>query len=105
VHKHKIVRMGEGDDNLAVDDQDGEILMPPPPPPPPPMPPFPFEFNQRFNTDAFEFDARDNAIISYDRKDIGKGLEKITIIRKKQTTHDQKKEVNVKVDVLDEPKK
>ena len=105
VHKHKIVRMGEGDDNLAVDDQDGDNLMPPPPPPPPPMPPFPFEYNQSFNIDPFAFDAKDNAIISYDRKDIGKGLEKITIIRKKQITHDQKKEVNVKVDVLDEPKK
>jgi len=105
VHKHKIVRMGEGDDNLAVDDQDGDNLMPPPPPPPPPMPPFPFEYNQSFNIDPFAFDAKDNAIISYDRKDLGKGLEKITIIRKKQITHDQKKEVNVKVDVLDEPKK
>jgi len=103
-HKKKIIRIGEGE-NFSFGDVEGDLLVPPPPPPPPPVPPFPFEFNQRFSSDPFAFDPDDAAIISYDKKDIGKGLEKITIIRKKQAGHEQKKEVKVKVDVSDDAKK
>lgn len=101
--KKKIIRIGEGE-NFPFGDKDGDVLMPPPPPPPP-MPPFPVEFHQRFSGDPFAFDPDDAAIISYDKKDIGKGLEKITIIRKKQTGRDPKKEVKVQVDVSDDAKK
>jgi hypothetical protein len=69
------------------------------------MPPFPFEYQQRFNGDPFALDPNDDAIISYDKKDIGKGLEKITIIRKKQVKHDLNKDVKVHVDVSDDSKK
>lgn len=101
--RKKIIRIGEGD-NFPFGDADGDLLMPPPPPPPP-MPPFPMELHQRFGGDLFAFDPDDAAIISYDKKDIGKGLEKITIIRKKQAGHDKKKEIKVKVDVSDDAKK
>lgn len=36
--------------------------------------------------DPFAMDPNDEDIVSYDRKDIGKGLEKITIVRKKHDT-------------------
>jgi hypothetical protein len=102
MHKRKIVRLAEGNDNLSDGDDPGDNLMPPPPPPP--VPPFPLEYHQRFNFDPFALDPNDDAIISYDKKDIGKGLEKITIIRKKQNK-EQNRDVNVKVDVSDEQKK
>jgi len=100
----RIIHMGDGSDKILLGD--GDSLFAPPPPPPPPMPPFPFEFNQRFNGgDPFEFDQDDSDIISYEKKDLGKGLEKITIIRKKQVGHNMKKEVKVKFDVNDDVKK
>jgi hypothetical protein len=105
MHKRKIFRFGEGNDALTMGDDEGDNLIPPPPPPPPPMPPFPFEYQQRFNGDPFALDPNDDAIISYDKKDIGKGLEKITIIRKKQVKHDLNKDVKVHVDVSDDSKK
>ena len=43
--------------------------------------------------------------ISYEKKDIGKGLEKITIIRKKRTENTTNKDVEVKVEVTDDQKK
>jgi hypothetical protein len=33
--------------------------------------------------DPFAFDPTDTTIVSYNKKDMGKGLEKITIVRKK----------------------
>ena len=78
-----------------------------PPPPPPPVPPFP-KSNHRYlqiGTDPFSFDTRDASIISYEKKDIGKGLEKITIIRKKRTENTTNKDVEVKVEVTDDQKK
>lgn len=101
-HKKKIIRIGEGE-NFSFGNAEGDLLVPPPPPPP--MPPFPIEFRQRFSGDPFAFDPGDAAIISYDKKDIGKGLEKITIIRKKQAGNNPKKEVKVQVDVSDDVKK
>ena len=103
MHKRKIIRLSDGSADMIINDEDGDNLMPPPPPPPPP--PFPFEYNQRFGGDPFAFDADDSDIISYDKKDIGKGLEKITIIRKKQVKHNLNKDVNVQVDVSDDSKK
>lgn len=103
-NKKKIIRIGEGE-NFSFGDSEGDLLVPPPPPPPPPVPPFPIEFHQLFSGDPFAFDPDDAAIISYDKKDIGKGLEKITIIRKKQSGNNPQKEVKVKVDVSDEAKK
>lgn len=36
--------------------------------------------------DPFAFDPADTSIVSYQKKDVGKGLEKITIVRKKATS-------------------
>ena len=44
-------------------------------------------------------------IISYDKKDIGKGLEKITIVRKKHTPAADEKKVEMKVEVSEDDKK
>ena len=53
--------------------------------------------------DPFAMDPDNKDIVSYDRKDIGKGLEKITIVRKKHDP-EAKKEVKVQVHVQDKPK-
>ena len=84
---------------------DGDML-PPPPPPPSPLPPHAqVIIHKRSVGDPFAYDAKDESIISYDKKDIGKGLEKITIIRKKQVEQQQEKKVEVKVDTSDDTKK
>jgi hypothetical protein len=102
-HMRKIVCMG-GDGNINFSDvnESDELLPPPPPPPPPPFPEMMFQ--QQFGDDTFAFDSKDNSIISYDKKDIGKGLEKITIIRKKQTEHKKREEVDVKTEVSGDTK-
>ena len=78
-----------------------------PPPPPPPVPPFPKSNSSylQFGVDPFSFDTKDASIISYEKKDIGKGLEKITIIRKKRDESDTNKDLEVKVEVTDDQKK
>ena len=81
-HMKKIIHMGDEGNVISPDDLNNSDLMPPPPPPPPP----PF-MNGQFGTDPFAFGTNNASIISYTKKDIGKGLEKITIIRKKQTEY------------------
>ena len=61
--------------------------------------------NFHFGADPFSFDTKDESIISYEKKDIGKGLEKITIIRKKRVESEINKDVEVKVEVSDDQKK
>jgi len=100
-HVRKIIRVsGNGDVISMGDSEDNEFLPPPPPPPPPP-----FMMNGQFSGDPFSFDTNDASIISYDKKDIGKGLEKITIIRKKNIGRNEDKEVRVRVETLDDSKK
>jgi len=83
-HLRKVIRVGENGDVISSGDMDeNEFLAPPPPPPPPPPVPS-FMMDGQSWGDSFEFDANDAAVISYTKKDIGKGLEKITIIRKKR---------------------
>lgn len=73
----KIVRIQkEGD--IAIFDGDGEMI-----PPPPPVPPLHVRAF-RNHSDPFAINPNDEDIVTYDRKDIGKGLEKITIVRKKR---------------------
>jgi hypothetical protein len=73
----KIVRIQkEGD--LVLVDADGDMIPPVPPVPPIHMKSF------SFHNDPFAMDPNDEDIVTYDRKDIGKGLEKITIVRKKR---------------------
>ena len=67
-------------------------------PPLPPMPPHAFGMiHQRFGGDPFAFDTKDESVISYEKKDIGNGLERITIVRKKHDEPQMKKEISVKV--------
>jgi len=92
--------MGDDDNlNLSDDIESDELLPPPPPPPFPEM-----MFQQQFGDDSFAFDSKDKSIISYEKKDIGKGLEKITIIRKKQVEHKNREKIEVKTEVSDETK-
>ena len=95
--KGKMEFSGEMDPNGLV----------PPPPPPPLAPPTPIHNygNFHFGVDPFSFDTKDESIISYEKKDIGKGLEKITIIRKKRVESEINKDVEVKVEVSDDQKK
>jgi hypothetical protein len=98
-YEKKVVRIAHGVD-LPAFDSDGELI-----PPPPPVPPFHMKSFKLSGGDPFAMDPDDKDIISYDKKDIGKGLEKITIIRKKQSSKSEEKEVQVKVEVSDEQKK
>jgi len=100
-NQKKVVRiMHDGD--VTMIGHDGE-MMPPPPPPPPPMP-YHVQGFKISGGDPFAMDPNNADIVSYDRKDIGKGLEKITIVRKKQTPKTDNQEVEVKVEVSDEKK-
>ena len=71
----------------------------------PPLPPMPprgaMMMQQRFGGDPFAFDTKDESVVSYEKKDIGNGLEKITIVRKKHDDHQVKKEISVKVEASD----
>jgi len=102
-HVRKIIRMGDDGSIISSEDMEGDELLAPPPPPPPPYPSM--MFHQQFRSDPFAFDTNDKSIVSYDKKDIGKGLEKITIIRKKQVDHKQMKEIEVTTEVSDDTKK
>ena len=98
----KIVCIGKDGNISSSVDNEGDELLPPPPPPPPPYPGM--MFDQQFGRDPFAFDSNDKSIISYDKKDIGKGLEKITIIRKKQAEHKKMEEIEVKTEVSEDTK-
>jgi hypothetical protein len=73
----KIVRIHKKGD-IAIFDADGEMI-----PPPPPMPPLHVRATMN-HSDPFAINPNDEDIVTYDKKDIGKGLEKITIVRKKR---------------------
>ena len=86
-------------ENMETVDVAGD--MEPPMPPMPPVPPFHMRGFRMTTGDPFAMDPNDHDIISYDKKDLGKGLEKITIVRKKHTAEADPKEVQVKVEVDD----
>jgi hypothetical protein len=91
---------GPGEEQISVF-YDGKV----PPPPPPPMPGMHIRSFQMHGGDPFAMDSNDQDIVTYEKKDIGKGLEKITIVRKKRPENQQSKEVEVKVEVDEETKK
>ena len=97
----KVMIIGNGK-GIATFDSDGDMMPPPPPPPPPP-----FHVNgfRMTRSDPFAMDPDNKDIISYDKKDIGKGLEKITIVRKKHAPGAEGKEVEMKVEVTEDDKK
>jgi hypothetical protein len=99
-HARRIIHMENG--NVLTDDFEGGMM-----PPMPPMPPMaPGHMKMRFGGgDPYAHDPDNADIVSYEKKDIGKGLEKITIVRKKHATPDPKKDVELKYDISVEPKK
>ncbi len=67
-----------------------------------PLPPLPPQapvmmIRKRLGVVSFAFDPNDESVVTFDKKDIGKGLEKITIVRKKQPERVTKKEDNTEV--------
>ncbi|MEI7523611.1 MAG: hypothetical protein WCJ95_04745 [Mariniphaga sp.] len=96
-HKMFCVRTFGNEPNEAENDED-EMA-----PPPPPMPPHvPMMFHHGFGGDPFAFDTKDESVVSYEKKDIGNGLEKITIVRKKHDDGGSRKEVRVKAILSDD---
>ncbi|MCE1197687.1 MAG: hypothetical protein LWW85_01855 [Marinilabiliales bacterium] len=99
---HKIARKvmvfsDKGDVMTIV--PDGEMV-----PPVPPVPPIHVR-GFRMGGDPFAFDPNNSDIVSYDKKDIGKGLEKIVIIRKKHDPAVTKQDIQVEYKVKDDQKK
>jgi hypothetical protein len=88
--------------NVVMISDEGNMM--PPPPPPPPMPGMHVR-SFKMHGDPFAMDPNDKDIVTYDKKDIGKGLEKITIVRKKRPEPEQSKEVEVQVEVNEEKNK
>ncbi len=82
---HKVIVL-RGGKIATIDNVGDEMMMPPPPAPPPPFHMRSFNFA---GGDPFAMDPNNKDIISYDKKDIGKGLEKITIVRKKRVSNDE----------------
>ena len=98
--KEMVIRMEKGDPVVITDNLSGDMM----PPPPPPPPPFHVKSFRVTADDPYAHDPANADIVSYEKKDIGKGLEKITIVRKKHDTTLEQKTVTVKVDSSDEKK-
>ena len=96
---HKMICVGSfGSDPMNEENDEDEMA-----PPPPPMPPHgAMMFHHGFGGDPFAFDTKDESVVSYEKKDIGNGLEKITIIRKKHDEGGAQKEVRVKAIISDD---
>ncbi len=79
-------RMRDGSaDHLIFRNDGSEMLVPPPPPPPPvpPVPPFPHMKVMKMQHAGQTIDLNDPNIVSYKKKDVKGGMEKIEILRKK----------------------
>jgi hypothetical protein len=98
----KVIRMENGGPVVMTENFDGGMM---PPPPPPPPPPFHVRGYRVVSDDPYAHNPDNADIVSYEKKDIGKGLEKITIVRKKHTTNEEQKTVTVKVESTDDDKK
>jgi len=76
--EHKVFRIADGKHAIIMQDGAGENFT---------VPAvggnLPFRFAKARMLDNYGFNPNDTSIISYKKKDLGKGLEKITIIRKK----------------------
>lgn len=78
-------RMNNGiEDHMSFRNGDYDMLVPPPPPPPvPPMTPFSHMKVMKMQHGGQIIDLNDPNIVSYKKKDVKGGMEKIEIIRKK----------------------
>ena len=99
--KKKVICVRGFDNESMNDERDDELV-----PPPPPMPPHgAMMFHQGFGGDPFAFDTKDESVVSYEKKDIGNGLERITIVRKKHDEQNSmKKQITVRAEVTDDAK-
>ncbi len=95
--KPKVVRIRRSPDFKVMDDNE---MMPFPMPGHPPV-----VIKQRCEINPFDFDTKDESVVSYKKKDIGNGMERITIVRKKHEEPHQKKEITVKAEIKDDSKK
>jgi len=95
--KPKVVRISRSPNYKVMDDNE---MMPPPMPGHPPV-----MIKQRLEVDPFAFDTKDESVVSYEKKDIGNGLERITIVRKKHEDPHEKKEIRVRAEIRDDSKK
>lgn len=96
----KVMHIKKNMGYVTTFDSDGDMV-----PPPPPVPPMHVRAFKIAKDDPFAMDPNDQDIVTYDKKDIGKGLEKITIVRKKRAEQPVEKQVEVKVHVADDQKK
>ena len=87
----KVIRIKEFRNRLNMDGSGTDNFLPPPPP----MPPHTLIMHKQHGLDPYAFDTKDESVVSYEKKDIGDGLEKITIVRKKREDHPMK-EIKVK---------
>ena len=100
--KKRVLRIEDEGDFSGFNEAEGDLI----PPPPPPMPPHStIMIHKRMVGDPYSYDTKDESVISYEKKDIGNGLEKITIIRKKKADQKEKNKVSVKVEASDTSKK
>ena len=97
--KKKVICLrGFDSDSMNGPWDDNELM----PPPPPGMPPHAFIMSDHFTSDPFAFDTKDESVVSYEKKDIGNGLERITIVRKKHEEHSSMKQIKVRATVSDD---
>jgi len=81
-------RMRDGvEDHMSFRNGNHDMLVPPPPPVPP-MPPFPHMKVMKMQHAGRIIDLNDPDIVSYKKKDVKGGMEKIEIIRKKSDDHE-----------------
>lgn len=76
-------RMKDGTADQMIFMNDGREMLVPPPPPVPPVPTFPHMKVMKMQHAGQIIDLNDPNIVSYKKKDVNGGLEKIEIIRKK----------------------
>lgn len=95
----KVIRIKEFKNRLNMNGPGGDNFLPPPPP----MPPHTLIMHKQTGRDPYAFDTRDESVVSYEKKDIGDGLEKITIVRKKRAEHPVK-EIKIKTQEAAESK-
>jgi hypothetical protein len=97
--ERRIFRIGK-DGNFSSFDGKGMFS-----PPPPALPRSSVLLHRQLVGDPYAFDTKDESVISYEKKDIGNGLERITIVRKKKAEKNENKEVKVTVETSDDSKK
>lgn len=94
INTHKVMKFDNGKSMIIMNEGgqgDFDFSVPPPPPPPG------FNMIHKSMRDPFAFDPTDKSIESYNKKDLGKGREKITIIRKKSVEQTDQQDIQVKV--------